>query len=405
MSNLSFSQWTDTQRDDSLTIFDNDIARGATIGEAIFVRRLLWMWSRGDFRECGMLIVQKSFCMPMGMTKYRYEKIIKNWKASRLISIKFRGKPAKNYIKINEKRMAKYLNKVKEKGTEKSVIHHERQGFRKRKAKDTSLAPRVSKTESSPIGSPYGGTHRYTKSINNPGPLARVVVVEASDLPGSKNWPITQEPNGPDERRAHRLIKLIQEANHVRRRFSERGWSNTIKRIHVADGHTTQEVDAVLSFFKKHAKDQYAPKIFSALSFREKFPACLAYMQKHGGGQGEDAPICDRAKREAGYLRGAPYEVTPQILANHAESLNAIWREIKELEAKGVKKETARMLATMRRYRQSKWTFAVWVVKQRGASFERITLNSRLFEEFWLHTITGYRCYLPTLHKFIAGNG
>jgi hypothetical protein len=110
MNNFNIDFWL-LNDEKSITVYDNDIARGTSIEEAVFIRRILYLWKK--FNKQPIFIIPEKFCTPVGISIYSFRKITKQWETDNLIQTECKGIPLKKYYLINEVNLAAYLNTLK----------------------------------------------------------------------------------------------------------------------------------------------------------------------------------------------------------------------------------------------------------------------------------------------------
>jgi hypothetical protein len=122
MKKLNVNLWLSNENK-SITVYDNNIAVATSIDEAVFVRRILYLWQK--FNKQPMFIVPERFCHPVGMSVYSFRKIVRQWEKDKLITTECHGLPLKKYYAINEENLSSYLNKIKYTIYEQSILNAE----------------------------------------------------------------------------------------------------------------------------------------------------------------------------------------------------------------------------------------------------------------------------------------
>ena len=104
-----------------------------------------------------------------------------------------------------------------------------------------------------------------------------------------------------DLARATRLLKVLIAA----RRTSEgnpKAWADEFRKLRKTV--SPEQIDQVLGWLEIHIAEKYTPKVFSAQSFRKKFPQLIEAMGREETGWPPDLPISDDARKIAVRLGG-----------------------------------------------------------------------------------------------------
>ena len=107
-----FNYWLYRENEKAITVYDNEIARATSIDEAVFIRRILYLWKKYEGEE-SIYIIPKKFTLPIGMTLYSFRKIVKKWEDLDLIETESKGVPLKKYYSPNKENIANYLNDLR----------------------------------------------------------------------------------------------------------------------------------------------------------------------------------------------------------------------------------------------------------------------------------------------------
>lgn len=103
-----------------------------------------------------------------------------------------------------------------------------------------------------------------------------------------------------DRERASRLFKLLIENRRTDRANVGR-WADEFYKLR--SHHAPDEIDAALTWLELNLTGKYVPKVFSAASFRRKFPQLLEAMRRSGDDL-EGIEITEDARRVACNLGG-----------------------------------------------------------------------------------------------------
>lgn len=135
---------------------------------------------------------------------------------------------------------------------------------------------------------------------------------------------------------ANRLNDVIVKKCKVVRGWNRASWTDEFRRLQQSVGGDHVRIDAVLSWWCDHVKDQYVPVVRSAASFRDKFLQLEEAMRRAGQGaksSGRKATASERKVIDRVLQLGWPLgrDEIPAAFLESVDNLTAFRTELKKL--------------------------------------------------------------------------
>jgi len=273
----SYRFWENSQNEKNITVYDNIIARATSIEEAVFIRRIIYLWKK--FKQYGeMFIVPEKFSQPIGMSVYQFRKIVKKWEQLKLIRTESKGLPIKKWYQLDENAIANYLSLImeneiykQEHNTKQDRYHIDDFGvvgndedpqvneidnlsYRNRQlklSKSTTYIIRKNKKKNNSV-SPDGHASLF-------GDIKKKSFFDKATI---------------------KLIKALQNKNKIMRSPDRKKWSNQLKLLYTKDKVPKKLIKEVLLWYSNNIGKKYVPDARSAETFRKKFDCIYAAMQR-----------------------------------------------------------------------------------------------------------------------------
>ena len=255
-SNYEF--WASTQNKKNTTTYNNIIARQTSIMEAIFVQRFLYLWEKFKYVTQGeIFIVPDRFCSPIGMTLYAFREITKKWERLGIISTKCKHIPLKKYYKLNEKTLAKYLDKLCQ---QEEVVHL---------PDSAKISPRNREDNLSDSAKIYNPIKhlKINKSVGDFAPTRQSTPTLFSN--GDMQQ---QSKETPSHKLAIRLHKALAKKRRISKPTNISNWTGEFtKLIRDLGKKELPRIKQVLKWYTYHIGQEFVPEAFCANSFAKKF--------------------------------------------------------------------------------------------------------------------------------------
>lgn len=273
----------------NVTVYDNDLARGSSIEEAVVIRRFIYLWEKFKEEQKDKIFIQpEAFCKPVGLTVYSFRRIMKEWEAIGFLRTHCMGLPLKKYYHIDEGDFAGYLSEIRAKGMSYSV---------KAQLDETvNIGVRSGKVKVGESG-----------KILNRGIIGEENNRDVRPAPSARKGGFFGQDREPTwaEKGAQKLEEFIRQTYQLKRTPNRGKWANEFEQL-LLDIGDKQRVEQVVLWYFKNYKIEFIPKVFSASDLRKKF-----------------TKIEDRMKREMG---AAPIEweadEEDKVMHSHLVDLN-----------------------------------------------------------------------------------
>jgi len=250
----------------NVTVYDNDLARGSSIEEAVIIRRFLYLWEKFKAEGQDKIFIQpKLFCEPVGLSLYAFRTVMKKWEIFGWVNTRCMGIPQKKYYRLLEEHFARYLSSLRAKGTIGSSLHlDENEKIASRKRED-NLGETVKILNRRIIGEE---NNTVTPSRRNGEGEKKV---HGGFFGGIEKPTFVQ-------RACHELETHIRQARRLTRAPSRTRWQRFMQEtLDMVDGNK-ERLRTVLVWYTLHWKQEMMPQVHSAEDFRDKFTKIEARM-------------------------------------------------------------------------------------------------------------------------------
>ncbi len=244
MKYYPYKFWISCQNEKQITVYDNDIARTSSIDEAVFIRRIIYLWEKFKCNK-EIFIVPKEFAEPVGMSIYIFRKLVKKWEKEKIIETKNKGLPLKKWYKINEDLLAKYLTNLKEKGMKSHLIKFNKISYQKQQVKVT----------------------KFDKIYNSN-------KIRKDNIVGGKPTNLLGIPKKSlnfYEQCSNKLENAIRKNNKLCRKVNKNTWSLCFKNLHQKYNKKKKRIKKVLKWYCNNFGEEYVIRAYSANTFCNKF--------------------------------------------------------------------------------------------------------------------------------------
>jgi len=266
----SYSYWKKRENDKGISVYTNNIARGSSITEAVFIRRIIYFWEKWKYKG-EMFLTPNRFANPIGMTYHQFRKFVKLWENKEIIETESRGWPLKKWYILDEKKLAKYLNKLEEKGEKLQVTETNKISYRNQQDKVTETNNLYNKSK--------------IRENNNAKSASREFDKRDSLFFGK------QPKLSFFDKAASRLIKILVKKHKTPVKiYSRKKWSDEIQKLYNINKIPKKEIKEVIQWYSHHITDQFVPTIYRANHLRQKWIQLCDAMKRWKIDIGEEDP-------------------------------------------------------------------------------------------------------------------
>lgn len=244
----------------NVTVYDNDLARGSSIEEAVVIRRFIYLWEKNKEEMEGKIFIQpEKFCVPVGLSTYAFRKIIAAWEREGVVKTRCMGLPMKKFYALQEDPFARYLSKLRALGLQ-AELHLDG---------SVKIASRIRQDKVG--GSAKILNRRIIGEQNTPSPRGEV-----------KGGGFFEEerPLSFEEKAASKLEQVVRQHRKLMAVPNRRGWAVHFHKLLQDVGGDKARIKSVLKWYASNIGQKGVPWAYSAKAFREKFSTLEAMSTK-----------------------------------------------------------------------------------------------------------------------------
>ncbi len=284
---FSYEFWKANRSQEGITIYDNDFAQIVGVGEAIYIRRMLFFWSKwGCKNKKGIFLRPEKFISSIGMTNYTFRKITERWEELGILTTKVVGRTRKKWFKINEEKLAEYLThlfNLAHKNDEKSVLRKRK--TRNAKTKNAIYSSRIKNLGECAIKTHIGAlAKRQGRRCDFPEGF-----IKSRNTIKSKASLLLSPKEIKKQQRAMKLGVLLQNIM-IKNKWTinTRHPNNLIAPILKLKDNKAfpikfSEIRAAIDFLSDHAGKEFCPVIHNINHFASKYPQILDAINRFAG--------------------------------------------------------------------------------------------------------------------------
>lgn len=284
---FSYEFWKANRSQEGITIYDNDFAQIVGVGEAIYIRRMLFFWSKwGCKNKKGIFLRPEKFISSIGMTNYTFRKITERWEELGILTTKVVGRTRKKWFKINEEKLAEYLThlfNLAHKNDEKSVLRKRKS--RNAKTKNAIYSSRIKNLGECAIKTHIGAlAKRQGRRCDFPEGF-----IKSRNTIKSKATLLLSPKEIKKQQRASKLGVMLQNIMiknkwTINRRHPDNLIAPILKlKDNKAFPVKFSEIRAAIDFLKDNAGTKMCPVIHNVDQFAKKYPQILDMIQRTNG--------------------------------------------------------------------------------------------------------------------------
>ena len=248
---IPYEVWVKCSNEKDITVYDNQIAKASSIDEAVFIRRIIFLWEKCK-HDKEMFIVPKKFAEPVGMSIHSFRKIVKQWEKKKIIKTKNKGLPLKKWYRINEKLLAKHISELKGNHLNPQVTQNDKITYSKRQLKVTQNDKIYNKNK--------------VRESNT------VVPKGSNGLISSKNADISKSF---DYRMSSKLYESLAKKRKIMRKVDLVRWSKQFAKFRIDNNLSKMDFKKTLMWYCKNIGGEFVPRAYAAKSFCDKYVRIL----------------------------------------------------------------------------------------------------------------------------------